>query len=104
LITWTEELRAQIASCSRAVLSYPGENGYPVALPLSFTFEPELHRFALPIPVGRPAVSEAERSSMTLLRYDAQGANERYLPFYGRLVEEGDTWYFTPTRVVIRRR
>ena len=102
MIAWTEELRVKIASNSRAVLSYPGENGYPVALPLSFTFDPEQHRFALPMPTGHPAVSDAQRVSMTLLRYDAQGANERYVPFYEQLVEEGDTWYFIPARVVIR--
>ena len=104
MITWSEELKALIASSSRAVLTYPGENGYPVALPLPFTFNPELQCFVLPVPAGRPAELDAEHVSLTLLRYDTRTANERYLPFYGQLFEEGNTWYFIPARVVIRRR
>ncbi len=103
MIAWTEELEALIAASSRAVLSYPGEGGYPVALPLSFTFDVQRKRFVLPVPVGHPAAAQTERVSMTLLRYDARSANERYLPFYGQLVEEGDTWYFIPSRVVMPR-
>jgi hypothetical protein len=40
MIEWTNELIVQIDSYSRAALSYPGESGYPVTLPLPFTFDP----------------------------------------------------------------
>ena len=38
MIDWTDELMAQVGQYSRGALSYPGEDGYPVALPLPFTF------------------------------------------------------------------
>lgn len=103
MITWTDELRELIASSSRAVLSYSGEGGFPVGLPLSFSFDAQLQRFALTLPAGYPTIVDAQRVSMTLLRYDTRLANERYLPFYGQLVEEGGTWFFIPSRVVMPR-
>ncbi len=103
MIAWTDELRELIASSSRAVLSYFGEGGFPAALPLSFTFNAELQRFTLTLPAGYPTVVDAQRVSMTLLRYDTRTANERYLPFYGQLVAEGGAWYFIPSRVVMPR-
>ncbi len=103
MIDWTAELIAQIGSFSRAALSYPGADGYPVALPLAFTFDPVEHRFTLLLPPHRPAISQLDRASLTLLGYDPQVANERYLPFFGQLAEQGATWVFTPSRVVIRR-
>jgi len=56
------------------------------------------------MPVQPPAISiEGEsQTSLTLLRYDPQVANERYLLFYGQLVERGDGWSFTPSRVMLR--
>jgi hypothetical protein len=106
MIDWTDELVAQIGSYSRAVLSYPGLDGYPVALPLPFTFDPVEHSFSFPIPPMpdyRPAFSPEDRVSLTLLHYDPQAANERYLLFYGQLAERGHEWYFTPLRVAIPR-
>ena len=105
MIEWTDELIGQIGSYSRAALSYPGPDGYPVALPLPFTFDPVEHRFTFPAPAPpqRPASSSEDRASLTLLRYDPQMANEHFLLFYGQLTERGDTWAFTPTRVVIPR-
>ena len=47
-------------------------------------------------------MTSAEGShSLTLLRYDPQVVNERYLLFYGQLVEQSDGWSFTPSRVVL---
>jgi hypothetical protein len=105
MILWTNELLVQIDSYSRAVLSYPGESGYPVTLPLPFTFDRVAHRFALPKPGHPPFISgEGEgQTSLTLLRYDPQVMNERYLLFYGQLKEHGDEWSFTPSRVVLPR-
>ena len=103
MIEWTNELRAQIGSSSRAILTYLGVNGYPVAVPLRFTFDPEQHRFMLPKPAGSPPTLEGDRASLTLLRYDPEMANERYTPFYGQLEEQIDTWLFTPSRVVIQQ-
>ncbi len=102
MIDWTDELMAQTGAFSRAALSYPGLDGYPVALPLSFTFDPVEHRFTFPMPEHRPACSPGDRASLTLLHYDPQLASERYLLFYGQLTELGNTWAFTPSRVVIR--
>jgi len=104
MIEWTDELIAQIGSYSRAALSYMGQDGYPVTLPLPFTFDRVEHRFTFPVPAQPPAISlEAEGSaSMTLLRYDPQRANEAYLLFYGQIAKHGDTWSFSPTRVVLR--
>ncbi len=103
MIAWTNELIAQIDSSSRAALSYLGESGYPVTLPLPFTFDRVEHRFTLPMPVQPPAIAAAGegQTSLTLLRYDPQVANERYLLFYGQLVEHDDRWSFTPSRVVL---
>ena len=39
MIEWTDELIAQIGSYSRAALSYLSLDGYPVTLPLPFTFD-----------------------------------------------------------------
>lgn len=102
MIEWTDELIAQIGSYSRAALSYLGLDGYPVTLPLPFTFDRGEHRFTFPRPSQSPAISTvAEGShSLTLLRYDPQVVNERYLLFYGQLAEQSDGWSFTPSRVV----
>jgi hypothetical protein len=106
MIEWTNELLAQIDSSSRAVLSYLGESGYPVTLPLPFTFDRAGHRFTLPGPGHPPAISAeaANQTSLTLLRYDPQVAadrNERYLLFYGQVEERANGWSFTPSRVVL---
>ena len=79
MIDWTDELMAQTGAFSRAALSYPGVDGYPVALPLPFTFDPVEHRFTFPMPAHRPAYSPGDRASLTLLPYDPQLANERYI-------------------------
>jgi hypothetical protein len=102
MIDWTDELMAQIGTFSRAALSYPGLDGYPVALPLPFTFDAVEHRFTLPMPAHRPAILQEDHASLTLLRYDSQMANERYLLFYGQLTELGNNWALTPSRVVMR--
>ena len=93
MIEWTAELIAQIDFSSGAALSYPGASGYPVTLPLPLTFDRGEHQFTLLIPVQAPAIlAEGEgQMSLTLLRYDPQVANERYLLFYGRLTELGNT-------------
>ena len=103
MIEWTNDLIAQIDSYSRAALSYLGQDGYPVTLPLPFSFDRGEHRFTLPMPVHLPAISaEGEgQTSLTLLRYEPQVANERYLLFYGQIVERGDGWSFTPSHVVL---
>jgi hypothetical protein len=103
MIEWTNELREQIGSSSRAILTYLGVNGYPVALPLPFTFDSEKQCFMLPMPTGYPSIAEVNRVSLTLLRYDPEMANERYIPFYGQLEEQGGVWLFTPSRVVIQQ-
>jgi len=106
MIEWTDELIAQIGSYSRAALSYLGLDGYPVTLPLPFTFDRGEHRFTFPRPSQLPAIeAQAEGSfSLTLLRYDPQVMNERYLLFYGQLAEQSDGWSFTPLRVVLPHR
>ena len=102
MIEWTDELIAQIGSYSRAALSYLGLDGYPVTLPLPFTFDRGEHRFTFPRPSHSPAISTAAEGShsLTLLRYDPQVVNERYLLFYRQLAEQSDGWSFTPSRVV----
>ena len=69
----------------------------------TITFDPVEHRFTFPMPAHRPAYSPGDRASLTLLHYDPQLASERYLLFYGQLTELGNTWAFTPSRVVIRQ-
>jgi general stress protein 26 len=105
MIVWTNELIAQIGSYSRAAPSYVRESGYPVTLPLPFTFDRLEHHFTFPRPSQPPAISaEAEGStSITLSRYDQQRVNEAYLLFYGQLARHDDTWSCTPTRVVLRK-
>jgi general stress protein 26 len=105
MIGWTDELMAQIGSYRRAVLSYLGESGYPVTLPLPFSFDRLEHRFTFLVPAQAPAISsEAEGvTSITLLRYDQQRANEAYSLLYGQLARHDDTWSFTPTRVMLRK-
>jgi len=70
MIEWTDELIAQIGSYSRAALSYLGLDGYPVTLPLPFTFDRGEHRFTFPRPSHSPAISTAAEGShsLTLLR------------------------------------
>lgn len=103
MIAWTTELIAQVDSSSRAALSYLGESSYPVTLPLPFTFDQMEHRFTLPRPGHPPAISAeaAGQTSLTLLRYDPQVGNERYLLFYGQLEERDTGWAFTPSRIVL---
>ena len=103
MIDWTDELIAQIGSYNRAALSYSGQDGYPVTLPLPFTFDKVEHRFRFPVPSQPPAISPGTEgsASMTLLRYDLQRANEAYLLFYGQLAEHGGEWSFTPSRVAL---
>ncbi len=55
MIEWTDELIAQIGSYSRAALSYLGLDGYPITLPLPFTFDRGEHRFTFPRPSQSPA-------------------------------------------------
>lgn len=105
-IVWTDELIARINGFSRAALSYLGQDGYPITLPVPFTFDATTHRFMLPMPASTHALARspvpegAGESSLTLLRFDPQVANERYLLLYGRLVEADGAWYFTPSRIV----
>ena len=107
LIAWTDALIAQVNAFSRAALSYMGQDGYPVTLPLPFTFDPARRRFTLPVPVRPPARSATRagedpgQTSLTLLRFDPQVANERYLLFYGQLAAHDESWSFTPSRVVL---
>jgi hypothetical protein len=103
MIAWTDELITHIDSSSRAALSYLGASGFPVTLPSPFTFDRGEHHFTLPRPGHPPAISAkaASQTSLTLLRYDPQVANERYLLFYGYLEERGTEWFFTPSRVVL---
>jgi len=105
MIDWTDEFIAQIGSYSRATLSYNGQDGYPVTLPLPFTFNKVEHRFTFPAPSQPPTISPqtAGSASLTLLRYDPQRANESYLLLYGQVAEHGHEWSFTPSRVMIRR-
>ena len=100
MIDWTEELFTQIAASSRVALSYPGIDGYPVVLPLPFTFDRDKLCFILPIPSQRPAPASVEQVSLTLLHYDEQFKGERYVLFYGHLTETGNEWTFTPSHVV----
>ena len=103
MIEWTDELIAQIDSSSRAAFSYLGKLGYPVTLPLPFTFDRVEHRFTLSRPGHPPAISSEAvgQTSLTLLRYDPRVENERYLLFYGQVEERGIGWSFTPLRVVL---
>jgi hypothetical protein len=107
MIAWTDELIAHVNSFSRAALSYMGQDGYPVTLPLPFTFDPATRRFTLPTPVRPPACSatsggeDTGQIALTLLRFDPQVANERYLLFYGQLAAHDESWSFTPSRVVL---
>jgi len=101
MIDWTEELFTQIAASSRVALSYPGIDGYPVVLPLPFTFDRDKRCFILPIPCQRPTPASEERVSLTLLHYDEQFKGERYVLFYGHLTETGNEWTFTPSHVVL---
>jgi len=101
MIDWTEELLTQIEGFSRVALSYPGIDGYPVVLPLPFTFDRDKRCFRLPIPHQRPAPASEEQVSLTLLHYDEQRKAERYVLFYGHLTETGNEWTFTPSQVVL---
>jgi hypothetical protein len=101
MIDWTEELFTQIAASSRVALSYPGIDGYPVVLPLPFTFDRDKRCFILPIPNQRPTPASEELVSLTLLHYDEQSKGERYVLFYGHLSETGNEWTFTPSRIVL---
>jgi hypothetical protein len=105
MIDWTDELLTQIGSYSRAALSYNGQDGYPVTLPLPFSFDTVEHRFTFPAPSQPPAISpeSAGSASLTLLRYDPQRANEAYLVFYGQVAQHGDEWSFTPSRAALPR-
>ena len=103
MIDWTEELFAQIAASSRVALSYPGIDGYPVVLPLPFTFDRDKRCFILPIPCQRPALASEEQVSLTLLYYNEQVKGEQYVLFYGHLTETGNEWSFTPSHVVLRQ-
>jgi len=104
-IEWADELITQIGSSNRAVLSYRGQDGYPIALPLPFTFHREEHFFTLPRPVQLPAIlaETQESASLTLLCYDPQRASETYVLFYGQLAQDDGTWSFTPARVVLQQ-
>ena len=101
MIDWTEELLTQIEASSRAALSYPGIDGYPVVLPLPLAFDRDKHRFTLPIPRQGPLPASEERVSLTLLHYDEQMKFERYVVCYGYLTETGNAWIFTPSGVVL---
>jgi len=101
MIDWTEELFTQIAASSRVALSYPGIDGYPVVLPLPFTFDRGKRCFILPMPCQRPVPASEEQVSLTLLHYDEQFKGERYVLFYGHLTETGNEWIFTPSHVVL---
>ena len=105
MIDWTDELIAQIDSSGRAALSYAGQDGYPVTLPLPFTFDKVEHRFTFPVPSLSPTIlpGTAGSASLTLLRYDPQRANEAYLLFYGQVARHGEAWSFAPSRVANRR-
>ena len=103
MIDWTEELFTQIAASSRVALSYPDIDGYPVVLPLPFTFDRDKRCFILPIPNQRPAPASEEQVSLTLLHYDEQSKGERYVLFYGHLTQTGNEWTFTPSQVVLPR-
>ncbi len=101
MIVFTDELVAQIRLHTRAVLSLVGPSGYPIALPLPFVFDRDKGRFAMPMPRNLPnTVPHNGLASLTLLRYDAQAANERWLLFHGRLVEQVSGFEFYPSRVV----
>jgi general stress protein 26 len=104
-IEWTDELIAQIGSCNRTILSYRGQDGYPVALPAPFTFNGGEHFFTFPKPAQLPAILKEmqEFASLTLLYYDPQRASETYLLFYGQLAENDGNWSFTPTRVLLQQ-
>ena len=98
---FTDELVTQIRQHTRAVLSLTGRSGYPIALPLPFTFEAGKGLFAMPMPKNLPnTVPHNGRASLTLLRYDPQAANERWLIFHGRLVERMHGFDFYPSRMV----
>ena len=103
MIDWTEELLKQIEGFSRVVLSYAGVDGYPVALPFPLVFDRDKRCFILPIPHQRPVPASEEQVSLTLLHFNEQMKNERYLLFYGHLTETGNTWIFTPSHVVLPR-
>ena len=103
MIDWSEELIDQITSHQRAVLSYPGESGYPVTLPLPFAFDRVTRRFALPKPAQPPRISDegASQVTLTLLRYSPHMKSEQYLLLYGKLAQDGEDWSFSPSRVVL---
>jgi hypothetical protein len=102
MIDWTDDLIARVGSFSRAALSYPGADGYPVALPLPFNFDPSQHHFTLSKPPHHPDISRPDRVSMTLVGYTPeQGGRTPYLVFYGQLVDQRDAWLFTPSRVLL---
>jgi hypothetical protein len=69
---------------------------------MPFAFDAVGHRFTLPKPGYPPAISASAdgQTSLTLLRYDPQVANERYLLFFGQIEERGTEWTFTPSRTV----
>jgi len=102
MMEFSEALVAQIHDHARAVLSLTGSSGYPVALPLPFAFDVTQRCFVMPRPKHVPeAVLPARRISLTLLRYDPQMDNERFLLFHGRLVETELGLTFYPSRMIV---
>ncbi len=101
MIDWTKELLMHIEAFSRVALSYPGIDGYPVVLPLPLVFDRDKRCFTLPIPQQRPVPASEEQVSLTLLHYDEQMKNERYLVLHGHLTETGNEWIFTPSQVAL---
>jgi hypothetical protein len=103
MITWTDELIAQISAYDHATLSYSGQDGYPVTLPLSFTFDKAAHLFTFAVPSLPPAIAlgTENAASLTLLKYDSQRANEAYMLIYGQVATSDSAWTFTPSTVIM---
>ena len=101
MIDFNDEIIARIRKHSRAILSVTGPDGYPISIPLPFRFNDADHSFALPPgPSGLTLPTEG-RTSLTLLYYNTQAANERFLAFQGSLTETGNGYKFSPTQLIV---
>ena len=101
MIDFDNELAARIGKHSRSVLSVTGPDGYPISIPLPFHFDDTEHTFTLPIGPNGLTLPTQGRTALTLLYYNPQVANERFLAFQGTLTATEHGYKFLPARLIL---